>query len=113
MTLGDIINISRMQINSFYTFVKNMFSETVEDQISDYLKDRGVTIAWLAKQVNLSNGHLRNILRGKGEGKKTLTAKTLEKINTMLETNFKFPEPETNAQADDQSPFPTWSALLD
>lgn len=72
-----------------------MFDE-LKDDISEYLRDSGITISWLARRINLSNGHTRNMLRGTGKGEKTLSPKYLERINEALGTDFHFPEPDND-----------------
>lgn len=83
-----------MQNNSFLYIYSKMLYNTLKEEISEYLRDRGITISWLARNINLSEGHARNIIRGTGKGEKTLTPKHLDRINNALGTDFKFPETE-------------------
>lgn len=67
---------------------------TIEEQVLGYLKQRGTSIAWLARTGNFSYSSIRNILNGNGKWKRPLTQNHLDKINAALETDFKFPDPE-------------------
>lgn len=57
----------------------------VIDKIITYMDDRGVKYTWLCKRIEVSNGHLSNVLNGK----RTLTPELMDKINKVLGTDFK------------------------
>lgn len=71
-----------------------MITDTIENQILDRLKQSGTSVAWLSRQIGYSNRYLSDILNGYGKKKKKLLPRHIEKINEILDTDFKFPEPE-------------------
>lgn len=54
-------------------------------KIKAHLKERGLKHKWLCEKIHISTGHLANIFRGV----KTLTPELNDKINKVLETDFK------------------------
>jgi plasmid maintenance system antidote protein VapI len=65
---------------------KNVASPPIspQDQIRAHLEHNGQKIKWLAGKVEVTKGHLGNILHGR----KKLTDEIREKINTTLQTNY-------------------------
>jgi plasmid maintenance system antidote protein VapI len=57
----------------------------VVHEIDAVLKERGIKRGWLADKINISNGHITNILKGKRD----ILPDVLDKINKALGTNFK------------------------
>ena len=53
--------------------------------IKAHLKSSGIKYTWLCTKLNLSNGHLTNILKYK----RSLTPEINDKINKVLGTDFK------------------------
>lgn len=74
-----------------------MFCDTIENQILDYLKENGMSVAWLTRQSGYSDSYFRDALNGYGKKKKKLLPRHVEKINGILGTDFKFPEPDNDA----------------
>jgi antitoxin component HigA of HigAB toxin-antitoxin module len=50
-----------------------------------HLKSKGIKYSWLCDKLDVSNGHLTNIL----QHKRSLTPELNEKINKVLGTDFK------------------------
>lgn len=53
-------------------------------QINDYLKERGIKQTWLSGKLDISDGHLSNILAER----MVLTSNVLQRINEILGTDF-------------------------
>lgn len=53
-----------------------------------------MSVAWLSRQTGYSGKYLSDMLNGYGKKKKRLLHRHVEKINQILETDFRFPEPE-------------------
>lgn len=64
----------------------NKSTETLDarDEISNYLKEKGIMRKWLAKKLNLSNTHITLIFQKERE----LTAENRATINEILGTSF-------------------------
>ena len=52
--------------------------------IAETLKREGRTVSWLAIQIQISNGHLNNILKGRAK----LSEEHLQAINKALKTEY-------------------------
>ncbi len=63
-------------------------TKTPEELIVGHLEANGQKYTWLADKLELSVGHLHLVLKGKGDDKKVLTEKNLNKINEALGTKF-------------------------
>lgn len=74
-----------------HSITKKIKPATVEKQILQHLKAKGIMLAWLARNINCSPGHLNFVLKGKGSKKRNLTQDNLVKINQALETSFELP----------------------
>jgi hypothetical protein len=78
---------------SFPTYISTMImgqDKTLCTEIHDYVIQKGLRFDWLAANIDLSDTYLNNVLKGRKE----LTDKILEKINAVLDTDFKKEEPE-------------------
>jgi len=63
-------------------------TKKTEQLIVQHLKVNGQKMSWLAGKINLSNGHLHSVLKGKKNVKRQLTAENLQRINEVLGTQF-------------------------
>lgn len=64
----------------------------VEEQIRDYLTENRYTLTWLSNETGLAVSTLSKIF----SGSRSLTQKTLNKINKALKTNFTLPNQPNN-----------------
>lgn len=93
MKLQDISFKNFILKVNFYslTFVFQMIKMTdtleksVPQMIMEHLKENGTKQVWLAERVGISPEHISNILADRV----LLTEEILEKINTVLGTDFK------------------------
>jgi lambda repressor-like predicted transcriptional regulator len=65
--------------------------KTIEEVILATLKERGISINKLSSKTSLNQSHLTKILRppNKGTEKRKLSQPLLDKINNVLNTDFK------------------------
>lgn len=67
----------------------NINTLTAEEHIINHLNDNGQKLSWLAEKIEVSDGHLHSVLKGKGLIKRDLTPDNLDKINSALGTSFR------------------------
>jgi plasmid maintenance system antidote protein VapI len=59
--------------------------QDVREQIYDYIKNRGIAVAFVARHLHCSTHHLTEILKCR----RVLTSENLKLINEKFETDFK------------------------
>lgn len=64
-------------------------NKSPEELIVWHLENNGQKMLWLANKIGISAGHLHSVLKGENGKKRELTEENLEKINTVLGTEFK------------------------
>lgn len=65
--------------------MKNLKRETIPDKIKNHLEKYGTKQSWLAEKTKISEGHISNVLAKRV----LLTDEVLDKINSVLGTDFK------------------------
>ncbi len=68
-----------------YTMAKTAVIEDVRDLVSTHLKTFGIKQTWLAQKLDISDTHLTLIF----QKERDLTENNLNKINSVLGTDFK------------------------
>lgn len=63
-------------------------SLTVKQKIIKHLEDNGQKMSWLCNKIGVTQGHLHAVLKGEGKIERDLTKNNLDKINSVLGTDF-------------------------
>lgn len=62
-------------------------------QIAEFLKDKGITQSHICKKLDISGGHLGEVLKRR----RKLSESLLKRINDLLESNFEMTPQEVQA----------------
>lgn len=66
-------------------YLRYMKKSKAAESIKTHLKSNGLKYTWLCHKIQISNGHLSNMLKGT----RVITPEIIDKINGVLGTDFK------------------------